>query len=215
MDELLDALKNNWEGREHIHQMCLNAPKYGNDDSYVDDIFVYVSEKTQEIMQSRPCPITGRKPRLGKGAATGHVIEGMVVGALPNGRTAGSPINDAGTSPMPGMDTNGPTAAINSACKQPGYGDMIGIVHNMKLSKELLRSSRKVESVASLIRTYFSQGGWHIQFNIVSANELKAARKEPEGWRNLVVRVAGYSAYFVDLPPVLQDEIINRTMHSA
>ncbi|MBN1367641.1 MAG: hypothetical protein JW967_06925 [Dehalococcoidales bacterium] len=214
MGDLLDAIDANWEGKENINQMCLAAPKYGNDDAYVDDIFKYISSKTKEILQSRPCPITGQKPFLFRGAAQGHIIHGFVVGALPNGRKAGSPVNDAGTSAMPGMDTNGPTALINSATKMD-YSDFMGIAHNMKFSKELLKSTRKLEKVGALLKTFFAQGGWHIQFNIHSAQELIEAKKHPEKWRNLVVRVGGYSAYFVDLSPGLQDEIIARTLHEV
>jgi formate C-acetyltransferase len=214
MAELLDAIKDNWEGKENIRQMCLAAPKYGNDDDYVDEIFKYISSKTKEILQSRPCPITGQKPFLFKGAATGHIIHGLVVGALPNGRKAGTPVNDAGTSAMPGMDVSGPTALINSATKMD-YSDFMGIAHNMKFSKELLNSQKKLEKVGALLKTYFAQGGWHIQFNIHSAQELLEAKKHPEKWRSLIVRVGGYSAYFVDLSPSLQDEIIARTLHQV
>jgi len=215
MGELLDAINTNWQGKENIRQMCLAAPKYGNDDDYVDGIFKYISLKTQEIMQSRPCPITGQKPLLMKGAAIGYIVEGFVVGALPNGRKAGTPLNDGATSAMPGMDVNGPTALINSATKLPNMIEHMGGVHNMKFSKELLNSTKKLEKVAGLLKTYFAQEGWHIQFNILSADDLIDAKKHPEKWRNLVVRVAGYSAYFVDLPPFLQDEIITRTLHTV
>ncbi|MBN1367045.1 MAG: hypothetical protein JW967_03875 [Dehalococcoidales bacterium] len=213
--ELLDAINANWESKENIRQMCLTTPKYGNDDAYVDDIFKYISLKTQEIMQSRPCPITGQKPLLMKGAAIGYIVEGFVVGALPNGRKAGTPLYDGATSAMPGADTKGPTALINSATKLPNMIEHMGGVHNMKFSKELLNSPNKLEKVAGLIKTYFAQGGWHIQFNIHSADDLIDAKKHPEKWQNLVVRVAGYSAYFVDLPPTLQDEIISRTLHTV
>jgi pyruvate formate-lyase/glycerol dehydratase family glycyl radical enzyme len=215
MAELMDALKANWEGKEEVRQACLKAPKYGNDNDYVDDIFNYVSLKTQEIMQSRPDPFTGLKPFLYKGAAAGHIAHGKVVGALPNGRKAGTPVNDGGTSAMPGMDVNGPTALINSATKAPHAWEEIGIVHNMKFSKTLMNTPEKLEKVLVLLKTFFARGGWHIQFNIHSADELIDARKHPEKWGHLIVRVAGYSAYFVDLPLSLQDEIIARTLHEV
>jgi len=215
MAELIEAIKSDWKDKEDLHKKCLKAPKYGNDDEYVDDIFKYISLKTQEILLSRPDPFTEAKPFLYKGAAAGHIIHGLVVGALPNGRKAGTSVNDGGTSAMPGMDTKGPTALINSANKQPNMIEYMGIVHNMKLSKKLFDSPEKLRKLLVLLKVFFAKGGWHIQFNIHSAEELLDAKKHPEKWRNLIVRVAGYSAYFVDLPLSLQDEIINRTLHEV
>ena len=213
--ELMEALKSNWEGYEDLHQLCLKAPKYGNDDDYVDDIFNNVSLKTQEILQSRPDPFTGLKPFLFKGAAAGHIFQGRVTGALPNGRKAGTPVNDGTTSAMSGMDVKGPTALINSATKVDHMWKLFGGAHNMKFDKALLNTPEKLESLLTLIKTYFARGGWHIQFNIHSAEDLLDARKHPEKWPNLVVRVAGFSAYFVDLPYAVQDEIITRTLHAV
>jgi pyruvate formate-lyase/glycerol dehydratase family glycyl radical enzyme len=213
MAELIEAMKSNWNGKEEIHEMCLKSPKYGNDDDYVDNIFNMISTKTQEILQSRPDPFTGAKPFLYKGAAAGHIIHGLVVGALPNGRKAGTSINDAGTSAMPGMDTQGPTALINSATKVPHAKEVVGIAHNMKFSKSIFNSKEKLKKLSVLLRVFFARGGWHIQFNVHSVAELLDAKVHPENWRNLMVRVGGYSAYFVDLPASLQDEIIARTMH--
>ncbi len=215
MAGLMEALKANWDGQEDLRQMCLNAPKYGNDDDYVDEIFNYVSLKTQEILQSRPDPFTGEKPMLFKGAAAGHVTQGASVGALPNGRKAGTPLNDAATSAMPGVDVKGPTALINSATKVPHAWEMAGHTHNMKFSRALLNTPEKLKKLGSLVKTFCNRGGWHIQFNIHSSGELLEARKNPEKYKNLLVRVGGYSAYFVDLPPELQDEIITRTMHEV
>jgi pyruvate formate-lyase/glycerol dehydratase family glycyl radical enzyme len=214
MGELLTALDTNWGNADDLRRMCLAAPKYGNDDPYVDDIFHHLSLKTQEVIQSRPCPITGEKPLLMKGAAIGYIVEGSVVGALPNGRSAGTPLNDGATSAMPGMDVKGPTALINSATRLPNMAEHMGGVHNMKFGRELLNTRKKLERLADLIKAYFAGDGWHIQFNILDADELAEAKRYPERKRNLVVRVAGYSAYFVDLPPTLQDEIIARTQHS-
>jgi formate C-acetyltransferase len=213
MAELLEATKVNWEGHEALRQLCLKAPKYGNDDPYVDDIFSFVTQKNTEIMQKRPDPITGLTPFLFKGAAGGHIVHGSVVGALPNGRMAFSPVNDGATSAMPGVDTTGPTALINSAARFDNWQYMGG-VHNMKFTEELLNTPEKLELIIALIRAYFEKGGWHIQFNIHSQESLIAAKENPEEYRNLLVRVGGYSAYFVDLPGSLQDEIIHRTPHA-
>ena len=152
---------------------------------------------------------------LFKGAAAGHVTQGKAVGAMPNGRYAGTPIYDGGTSAMAGGDVNGPTALILSATKYPTPYECAGVAHNMKFSKAVLNSPEKLAKMASLIKTFNKRGGWHIQFNIHSAKELMAARKEPAAHKDLLVRVGGYSAYFVDLPPELQDEIVERTMHEV
>lgn len=215
MAQLLEAMDANWEGHEDIRQMCVSAPKYGNDDDYVDEIFNYVSRETQRILQSRPDPITGEKPMLFMGAAAGHVTQGKAVGAMPNGRYAGTPLYDGGTSAMAGGDVNGPTAVIKSATKWEHTKEVAGMAHNMKFSKSVLNTREKLTKVASLVKTYMKRGGWHIQFNIHSAEELMEARKNPEAHKDLLVRVGGYSAYFVDLPPELQDEIVERTMHEV
>lgn len=215
MHELMEALERNWEGKEDIRQLCLNAPKYGNDDDYVDEIYNYISQKVQEILLKRPDPFTGLKPFLFVGAAAGHVIHGMYVGALPNGRIAYTPICDAASSPMPGMDRNGPTAVINSATKWFHTWNCVGYTHNMKLTKQIMNTEEKLRKIADLVKVFMKRGGWHIQFNIVDPQELMEARKHPERYKHLLIRVGGYSAYFVDLPPELQDEIINRTLHEV
>jgi formate C-acetyltransferase len=158
-------------------------------------------------------PITGKKPMLFIGAAAGHIAIGTAVGALPNGRLAGTPVNDAACSVMPGMDINGPTAAILSATKGPYAKEYVGYAMNMKFSKSVLNTDEKLQRMAWLIKTFMARGGWHIQFNIHSREELLDAQKHPEKHKNLLVRVGGYSAYFIDLPPELQNEIVQRTMH--
>jgi pyruvate formate-lyase/glycerol dehydratase family glycyl radical enzyme len=214
MANLMAALKANWEGYEDIHQMCLLAPKYGNDDDYVDEIFNYVSLKCNEIILKKPDPCNGRPWRVARPALTGHYPAGQVTGALPNGRKSGQPLYDAGLSPMVGADVNGPTALIKSATKAdhvPPYMD--SMVLNMKFSPAAMQSMPSITKMLALLKTFFDRGGWHIQFNITSREDLLDAKKHPEKWKNLIVRVAGYSAYFVDLPPAIQDEIISRTEH--
>ena len=215
MDELLTACANNWEGYADIKTACLNSPKYGNDDDYVDEIYDQISRKVVEIMQDRIDPITGKKPMLFIGAAAGHTAIGLSIGALPNGRDAYTPVDDAACSAMPGMDANGPTCTINSATRGPYAKEFCGYAMNMKFSKSLLTTEEKKEKLASLIRTFIKRDGWHIQFNIHSAEELQDALEHPELHKNLLVRVGGYSAYFVDLPSVLQAEIVHRTMHET
>ncbi|MDR1605287.1 MAG: hypothetical protein LBS10_10985 [Gracilibacteraceae bacterium] len=216
MAKLLNAIHTNWASDEALRQMCLAAPKYGNDEDMPDELFARTLKLTQRVMQKRPDPFTGEKPMLFKGAAAGHVTQGASVAALPNGRQAGKALNDAASSAMPSMDINGPTALINSATRYSDYAfEVCGYTHNMKFSKQMLNSTEKVKKVTSLVKTYCDRGGWHVQFNIHSAEELKEAQKSPADYKNLLVRVGGYSAYFVDLPPELQDEIVLRTMHDA
>ncbi|MDR3271372.1 MAG: hypothetical protein LBT32_07710 [Peptococcaceae bacterium] len=215
MAEMLDALKTNFAGKEELRQQCLNAPKYGNDDDYVDEILDRVMLTSQKILTSRPDPLTGEKPFLFKGAAAGHVTQGAFIGALPNGRLAYGSLNDCATSAMPGVDINGPTALILSATKGPYAYDTVGFTHNMKFNKDILNTPEKMKKLSSIISTFMKRGGWHIQFNIHDAQELVEAKKDPVTHKNLLVRVGGYSAYFVDLPPELQDEIITRTMHEV
>ena len=212
-EELLKALHANWEGYEELHQACLNAPKYGNDDPYVDDLFEEVTQKIRDILRARPDPITGTKVVLFKGAASAHLYYGRQLGALPNGRILGEPCNDGGVSARAGCDVCGPTALLNSAAKFDNLPYM-GSVINVKLNRTMLNTGDKVEKVVSMIRAYIDKGGWHLQINIHDQEELIDARKNPDKHRNLLVRVGGYSANFVDLPYALQEEIIQRTNHA-
>jgi pyruvate-formate lyase len=215
MAELLDVLAADFEGKEDVRQMCLQAPKYGNDDDYTDDIFNYVSLKVQEIMLNKPNPWTGKKWRLFRPASTGHYYQGRVVGALPNGRKAWTALNDAAFSAMGGADTKGPTALINSATEVDHFRHLNAGILNMKFSKAIVTTREKLAKVLALVKTFMERGQFHIQFNITSQQDLIEARKHPEQWKSLIVRVAGYSAYFVELPTEIQDEIIARTEHEV
>ena len=180
MAQLMKALKADWEGFEDIHQMCLKAPKYGNDDDYVDDIFNYISLKGNEIILQKPNPAVGRPWRVSRPALTGHYPAGEVTGALPNGRKAKTPLYDAGLSPMVGADTNGPTALIKSATKVDQIPwNMDSMVLNMKLTPSMLQTRPSIEKMLSMLKTFFDRGGWHIQFNITSREDLLAAKEEP------------------------------------
>lgn len=215
MEELVKAMNANWKGYEDLQIACKNAPKFGNDDEYVDDIYAKVTVDVKDIMQSLPDPYTGEKIMLFKGAAAGHIAMGRVLGAMPNGRNAGESLNDAGTSAGPGMDVNGPTANINSATTRPDViYEYCGCTHNIKFQKSIVNTPEKLEKFIGLVDTFCKRGGWHIQFNMLSNEELIDARKHPDKHRDLLVRVGGYSAYYVDLPEALQDEIITRTVHS-
>ena len=215
MAELMDACAKNWEGYEDLRQACLNCPKYGNDNDYVDEIYDQLNNNVVRIMQDRIDPITGKKPMLFIGAAAGHTAIGKAIGALPNGRMAYTPVDDAACSAMPGMDVSGPTCTINSATRGAYAKEFCGYAMNMKFSKSLLNSDEKKSKLAQLIRTFIKREGWHIQFNIHSAEELQDALEHPDQHKNLLVRVGGYSAYFIDLPKDLQAEIVHRTMHEV
>jgi len=144
---------------------------------------------------------------------TCHVYFGSVTGATPDGRLAGTPLSE-GISPVQGADRCGPTAVLRSAGKMD-HLKTGGTLLNQKLTPKVLEGEEGVEKLAGLIRAYFAMNGHHIQFNVVTADTLRAAQRNPEAYRGLIVRVAGYSDYFCDLSRALQDEIIARTEHEA
>ena len=215
MAEILDALKANWEGYEKIRKLCVEAPKYGNDNDYVDNIFNTVSLKCNEIITVRQNPWTGTPWKVTRPALTGHYYLGEAVGALPNGRIAGTPLYDAGLSALADADVNGPTSLIKSATKVNHFQpQMDSLVMNVKLTATVMKNRGSIEKMMALLKTFFDRGGWHIQFNILNREDLLEAKKHPEQWKHLIVRVVGYSAFFVELPETIQDEIIARTEHS-
>jgi formate C-acetyltransferase len=144
---------------------------------------------------------------------TSHVYFGSVTGAMPDGRKAGLPLSE-GISPVQGADRKGPTAVIRSAAKMD-HVKTGGTLLNMKLTPALLAGEEGIDALSHLVRSYFKLDGHHMQFNVVRAETLRQARANPEAYRDLIVRVAGYSDYFCDLSPELQDEIIARTEHQA
>ncbi len=215
MAALIDALQANFEGEEgaKIQRMCLNSPKYGNEDPYAGDI---VKEWYEILYQehrkaSRPYPTENSAivPQAYSNAM--HFGMGLHMGALPNGRKARVALTDASVSAMPGTDTEGPTALMNSAasaidCVKYGSNHL-----NMKFHPAMLKRPEGALKLLALIKTYMDRGGHHVQFNCVSAETLLDAQAHPEEHKNLVVRVAGFSAYFIHLPTGVQDEIIKRT----
>ncbi|MFW9969271.1 MAG: trans-4-hydroxy-L-proline dehydratase [Candidatus Odinarchaeota archaeon] len=212
-EELIKILDKNFDGYENIRQKLLyKTPKYGNDDDYADSITSQVFEIVYDAIDNRP-NTKGGTYRINLLPTTVHVYFGQVTGATPDGRKAYDPLSE-GISPVQGMDINGPTAVIKSAGKIDHLRTG-GTLLNQKFTPQFLSDENRIDKLAHLIRAYFEMNGHHIQFNVVSADTLKAAQKNPEKYRNLIVRVAGYSDYFVNLGPVLQDEIIRRTEHSA
>jgi formate C-acetyltransferase len=213
MDQMLNALENDFEGMDLLHRKCLNAPKFGNNDPYTDDIGRDLENFFRSISNSYT-NISGGKLDVRYVPVTSHIPLGRIVSALPNGRMAGEPLSE-GMSPSQGCDAKGPTASLLSLAytKATKYQDGGEGVLNMKLSPQVVAGEDGTKVLAALIRTWCDLKLWHIQFNIVNTATLKAAQKDPEKYRNLLVRVAGYSAYFVDLSTELQDEIIRRTEH--
>ncbi len=221
MEELLKAVACNW-GREDncqlstancqlekMRQFILNrTPFFGNDDEYADSIAVKVYDDLVEAIEGHP-NTRGGKTQLNMLSTTCHNYFGSVCGASVNGRLAHFAISD-GTSPAHGADTHGPTAVIKSLGKldQTKSG---GTLLNVRFVPALLKRDEDLRKLVSLIRTYFNMGGHHIQFNIVDTQTLLDAQKQPEEYKDLLVRVAGYSDYFNDMTEQLQNEIIART----
>jgi pyruvate formate-lyase/glycerol dehydratase family glycyl radical enzyme len=210
MNGLLDGLSRNFEGCEKMRHVLMHAPKYGNDLEYADSLARDVFDMYFDMVDGRP-NTKGGEYRVNLLPTTVHIYFGQVTGATPNGRKRGEPLSD-GISPSQGADTRGPTAVIKSASKID-HARTGGTLLNQKFLPQVLQDDTGIEKLAHLIRTYFRLGGHHIQFNVVDAETLRNAQKNPEMYRDLIVRVAGYSDYFVDIGKELQDEIISRTAH--
>jgi formate C-acetyltransferase len=209
MDTLLAALGRDFDGDEPLRQRLLNrTPRFGNDDDRADHIMRRVYRSLVEAIDGRPNTRGGRY-HLNMLSTTCHVYFGTRVGASPDGRRACLPISD-GTSPAHGADRHGPTAV----CRSLGKMDQVlsgGTLLNQRFLPQVLAGDGGIDKLASLVRTYFRLGGHHIQFNVVGTDTLRDAQANPEQYRDLLVRVAGYSDYFVDIGQDLQEEIIQRT----
>ena len=209
MEELKDALDNDFKGYEELqYQLVYNTPKYGNDDDYADEQEVEVFNMYYDALNGRKSP-RGADYRVNMLPTTCHVYFGKVTGATPDGRNAWKVLSE-GISPVQGADTNGPTAVIRSAAKID-HIKTGGTLLNQKFTPSLLSTDEGCYHLVHLIRAYFRMDGHHIQFNVVNADTLRDAQKHPENYRDLIVRVAGYSDYFNDLGEDLQNEIICRT----
>ena len=213
MADLIDALRKNWEGHEDIRQLMLSAPKFGNDDDYVDLIAAEVQEKSTQVMQSFtdlwgiPFAVNGTN------AAT---IFGFSwdTDATPDGRFKGDMLADGTVSPMLGTDTKGPTAVFRSIAKidvTKTYSHLL----NQKLSPALVEGEAGREAFYNYIRAWMELGISHIQFNVIKKETLVDAQVHPKDHMDLIVRVAGFSAYYIDLSKGMQDSIIDRTEQGA
>jgi formate C-acetyltransferase len=207
MEQLLSAMKNNFAQDAALQAKLKQSPRFGNDDEYADDLAKEVFNIYFDVLNGRP-NTRGGKYRINLLPTTVHIYFGQMTGALPNGRPAGVPVSD-GISPSHGADDHGPTAVIKSAAKID-HARTGGTLLNMKFAPQTLDNDG-LEKLLHLVRSYFRLDGHHIQFNVVTAQMLREAQKNPAEYKNLIVRVAGYSDYFNDIGPDLQNEIIART----
>jgi trans-4-hydroxy-L-proline dehydratase len=210
---LLQALRDDFAGHETLRRQLLDdTPKYGNDDDAADAVMKRVFEAYYGAVNGRP-NAKGGVHRINLLPTTSHVYFGSVIGALPDGRHAGLPLSE-GISPVQGADRNGPTAVVKSAAKidQIRTG---GTLLNQKFIPQVLADEAGITKLKHLVRAYFKMDGHHIQFNVVDGGQLRRAQQTPDQYRDLIVRVAGYSDYFVDLTAELQEEIIRRTEHEG
>ena len=213
LGDLVKALDANFEGKEILRQRLVNRThKYGNDDDYADDLAVRAFDVLVEEVDGRPNTKGGRY-RVEMLPTTSHIYFGSVTGAMPDGRKAGLPLSE-GISPVQGADRHGPTAVFKSAAKMD-HIKTGGALLNMKFTPALLADEDGIVKLGHMVRAYFRMNGHHVQFNVVRAETLRKAQAEPEAYRDLIVRVAGYSDYFCDLARELQEEIISRTEHRA
>jgi len=213
MKQLLDALKNNFENDEKLRLYLQNkTPFFGNDDNKADGLMRRVYASLFETIDGKP-NTKGSTYHINMLSTTCHIYFGKMLGATPNGRLAGKPISD-GTSPSHGADRNGPTAVVKSLGKMDQVKSG-GTLLNQRFLPSVLKNEEDITKLTHLIRSYFKLNGHHVQFNVVDTAMLRKAQAEPDEYRNLLVRVAGYSDYFVDLDLDHQEEIIARTENSS
>jgi pyruvate formate-lyase/glycerol dehydratase family glycyl radical enzyme len=213
MAGLLKALADNFNHYEDLRQILINkTPKYGNDDDYTDNIMQALFDVYYNAIEGR-ANTRGGAYHINLLPTTCHVYFGSVIGAMPDGRLAGKPLSE-GISPVQGADRHGPTAVLRSVGKMDHLRTG-GTLLNMKFTPDLLKDEDGLTRMVQLVRTFFKLDGHHIQFNVVDADTLRKAQQHPEQYRDLIVRVAGYSDYFCNLGESLQDEIIARTEHQS
>ena len=213
MEKVLDAVAKNFEGEAFLRQTVINkTPFFGNNDDFADDIALNIYTDLLKAIDGKP-NVRGGIFHLNMLSTTCHIYFGKVMGATPNGRLAGKSISD-GTSPSHGADTHGPSMVIQSLTKLD-HTMSGGTLLNQRFLPSLLKRDEDVIKLGQLIRSYFTLGGHHIQFNVVDTATLKAAQKCPEDYKDLLVRMAGYSDYFNDMNADLQQEVIERTENES
>jgi formate C-acetyltransferase len=209
--ELREVLLADFEGREALRQRFLNAyPKYGNDNDEVDFFAQDIAEDLSKIFREIP-NVRGGHFQVGLQSISAHALFVGSIGATPDGRKMDTLLADGGCSPAQGRDTQGPTAVMRSVAKIDHAAIPNGTLLNIKLHPSLVESENGMDSLVSLVESFFLMKGQHVQFNVVGAETLRKAREEPQNYRDLVVRVAGFSVYFVTIDKVLQEDIIRRT----
>lgn len=214
IEQLIDALDKNFAGEEELLHRLTKAPKFGNDDDYVDLLLKEQIRFTSDY-SSTLRTFAGSKGGTSCIAMTLNVVFGRIVGALPDGRKAGLPLAEGGISPYQGRNTSGASATMNSVAKLDQVKITNGSILNMRISSDSVSDAAKLKKFAALLRTFCETGGNLIQFNFTSNAILRAAQKNPEQYKDLLVRVATYSAFFVELGPELQNDIINRVEFDA
>jgi formate C-acetyltransferase len=208
--ELYDAVMANWEGYEGLRQQVLSdVPHYGNNDPYADEQMKWICDTYYEICQE--CHSARAKVyKSGLYGASDHVAQGYHTWATPDGRKTGEALADA-TSPGQGRDLNGPTAVFGSSVRFDHSKFMDGVALNLRIHPSALSREDGVAKLRDLTKAYFDQGGMETQYNVMSSETMRAAQEDPHTYRDLVVRIAGYSAYFVELSRDCQNDIISRT----
>jgi pyruvate formate-lyase/glycerol dehydratase family glycyl radical enzyme len=212
-DIFLAVLKKNFNGSESLRQLCINhIPKYGNDVKWVDELgtkwVTFFAEELKKYTNYR-----GGSYHMGLYTVSAHVPMGHNVGATPDGRLSGTPLADGGVSPMYGLDNSGPTALLNSVSRIPFRAASNGTLLNMKFLPSFFKTEEDRKNFSSLIKAFIELKIHHVQFNVVTKEDLIKAKSHPDLYRGLTIRVAGYTAYFTELVEDLQDEIIQRTTH--
>lgn len=217
MSEYIDALDKNFEGKDELLRMIAKAPKFGNDDDYVDSIIqrvvnIYYDEVLKYKKDFRGSKCLPTWP--GISSITQNIPLGHATGATPDGRLSGTPVSED-MSPTQGKDTSGVTASMRSVAKIDTTRAAGGVIYNLKISPSALKGEENLKRFVDLNRAYMDEGGQQVQYNIISTDTLRAAQKDPEKYKFLLVRVAGYSALFVELSREVQDDIISRYEHSS
>ncbi|MBS4536473.1 formate C-acetyltransferase/glycerol dehydratase family glycyl radical enzyme [Clostridium sp. D2Q-14] len=211
MENLINALDANWEGHEELRELALAVPKYGNDIDYVDNIAIEIANHYYNVGHAHK-DINGNSFNTAFMGISNYLPTGKVVGATPCGRKAKEPLSE-GVSPFAGSDTSTPLAAMRSAAKLNQDVHSGGTLLNLRLNEDLVNTKRGQSNLGSMIQSFFALGAFHVQFNTISTETLRKAQERPEYYKNLLVRVAGYSTQFVNLSRAMQDAIIARTAH--
>lgn len=213
MEELNKALDADWVGYKELREKALNVPKYGNDNEYVDSLAIEISNYFYKETRKYE-DIFGSKFNTAFMGISNYIPTGKIVGALPCGRKSTAPLTE-GVSPFVGSDVISPLAAMRSAAKLNHDVHTGGTLLNLRLNQEIVSTQRGLRNLSSMVRAFFSLGGFHVQFNTISSKILRQAQEKPEDHRDLLVRVAGYSTQFVNLSKEMQDAIIARTEHES